>query len=166
MARNIEINFKSGENQYEVLYPVTLTGNIRDLESYLSSRYYSKSEIDNFNLQFGKMEFGILSLPTTSPRNRVLISSSSGQASIIKGMFFNIYLSGYLDNGRIGQERLVGFYLQGSDLTYGINVKDGYSEVSTIIIGQFEDYIYITANAISSNNGIISIGNGKVLLFY
>ena len=41
------MNYKMESGDYEVLYPITLSGNISDLESYLSSRYYSKNEIDS-----------------------------------------------------------------------------------------------------------------------
>lgn len=124
MARNIEINFKSEENQYEVLYPVTLSGNITDLESYLSSRYYSKSEIDDGFINKGsatkvvqaEMFFqGVGSGFTANIDNEV------------KGVLVSSYYPG--NGASIPQAAYLGFFSR--NVNYGVIARACFSNSAT-----------------------------------
>ena len=56
MSKNIEMNYKT-DSGYEVLYPQTITNNISDFSSSVSSllgNYYTKQQIDDINSQYVK----------------------------------------------------------------------------------------------------------------
>lgn len=143
MSKNIEMNYKMESGEYEVLYPVTLSGNITDLESYLSSRYYSKSEIDGFNAGFSKTEYGVISYAQNAPYNRIFVTNSISDVSSIKGMMFelNIYIGGGASPNSI---KLKGSYLRSNAFQYGLEYYNGTYRIQNIPVTAYQDYFLIT----------------------
>ena len=56
MAKNIEMNYKQGESEYEVLYPQTVTENVVDINNY----FYTKDEITGITSTLIPSPYGMI----------------------------------------------------------------------------------------------------------
>ena len=88
MSKNIEMNYKT-DSGYEVLYPQTITNNISDFSSSVSSllgNYYTKQQIDDINSQYvktGEISNSNLSMSINSRNDYIIISNINMNAHII-----------------------------------------------------------------------------------
>ena len=103
MSKNIEMNYKT-DSGYEVLYPQTVTNNISDFSSGVSSllgNYYTKQQVDEIGNQYVKN--GEIS-------NDNLTLSQSGSNLVINNISMNAHIIIWIGNAiQNDQSRTVFF---------------------------------------------------------